>query len=86
MNLTIPLAALTLMMWIVWSDSVRRRRSAPSMYYFRVVLYIAACGVLGWSLWRDWHRVGLSTTVLTIIAILFGLGGAAYFARQARAR
>lgn len=86
MNLTIPLAALTLMMWIVWSDSIRRRRSAAPMYYFRVFLYLTACGVLGYSLWRDWYQVGTATAVLTIVAILFGLGGAAYFVKQAHAR
>ena len=86
MNLTIPLAALTLMMWIVWSDSVRRRPAGRGIYYFRVVIYLAACGVLGWQLWRYWYRVGTATIVLTILAILVGIGGAAHFARKAHAR
>lgn len=84
MNLTIPLAALTLMMWIVWSDSVRRRRSGRGIYYFRVLIYLLACGVLGWSLWRYWHQVGTATVVLTILAILFGIGGAVHFLKKAR--
>ena len=84
MTITTPLAALTLMMWIIWSDSVRRKQSSPILYGFRVFLYLAASAVLSYELWRERHWVSRSILGVTLFAIAVGVAGATHFLRKAR--
>ena len=40
------IAALTVMLWILWSDSIRSRRASQAMYALRVATYLVVTGVL----------------------------------------
>ena len=86
--MTIPpwglaIATLTVMLWIIWSDSVRVGRSHPIVYWMRVALYLAASGVLIANVLR--HPVTFSPGIkaLVVLAALVGVAGAVYFFRKA---
>ncbi|HVT45212.1 MAG TPA: hypothetical protein VMT00_12585 [Thermoanaerobaculia bacterium] len=83
MPVTFPLAALTLMLWIIWSDSVRPRKPGRLMYSIRVVLYLATAAALLYNSYLMRARTTNTVTVLIVITVLTGIGGAAYFARLA---
>jgi hypothetical protein len=85
MTITTPLAALTLMMWIIWSDSVRKRRSSSILYGFRAFLYLAASAVLIYELWRERRWISHSILGVTLFAVVVGITGALYFFRKAQA-
>jgi len=40
------IAAMTVMLWILWSDSVRPRKTAPILYALRIALYLIVGAVL----------------------------------------
>lgn len=76
-------AALVVMLWIVWSDSIRIGRSHPSIYYMRVVLYLATSTVLAVNVWRRAAEYSLMAKGIAILATLAGVGGAIHFLRKA---
>ena len=77
------LASLTVMLWILWSDTVRaRRRPTPILYAMRIALYLIVSGVLILNLVRYPHIFGGSARFIAIAAVLVGLVGAGYFARR----
>ena len=47
-----PLAALTVMLWILWSDSVRPKRPSKFVYLIRVVIFLGVSGVMVWNVFR----------------------------------
>ncbi|HEY2324720.1 MAG TPA: hypothetical protein VGJ82_17805 [Thermoanaerobaculia bacterium] len=76
------IAAITLMLWILWSDTLRARKPSPILYTMRIALYLVVAGVLILNLVRyPWLFLGL-TKVLTIVAALIGILGAGYFASR----
>jgi hypothetical protein len=76
------IAAITVMLWILWSDTLRARKPSPILYAMRVALYLIVAGVLILNMFRyPWLFLG-ATKVLAIIAAAIGVGGAAYFARR----
>lgn len=76
------LAAMTLMLWILWSDTVRPRRPSPILYAVRIALYLIVAGVLVLDLVRYHATFSTSARVLVVIAILVGLFGAGYFGKK----
>jgi hypothetical protein len=79
----LPLAALTVMLWIVWSDSVRSRKPGRILYALRVVTYLAVVGVLIFNLMAHpghFTRAGVTTSILAAAA---GVAGAWYFLLRA---
>ena len=40
------IAAITVMLWILWSDTVRARRPSPILYAMRIALYLIVSGIL----------------------------------------
>ncbi|HVG25410.1 MAG TPA: hypothetical protein VND45_14740 [Thermoanaerobaculia bacterium] len=76
------LAALTVMLWILWSDTIRRHRPAPILYAIRVALYLIVAGILILNMVR--HREVFSGTamVVGVLAVAVGFVGAGYFARR----
>jgi hypothetical protein len=82
------IAALTVMLWILWSESVRRRGRRPPvvLYATRIVLYLAMSGVLVFNLLHHRELYTNSARALVLITATVGVLGAGYFARKLRTR
>ncbi|MGH9456828.1 MAG: hypothetical protein ACRD2J_04225 [Thermoanaerobaculia bacterium] len=78
-----PVAAITLMLWILWSDSVRPRPMPRAWYVFRAVLYLAMAGVMAFNGWRYARAFRTGNWVLLGTAMAIGLIGVVYFGRKA---
>ena len=76
------IATMTVMLWILWSDTVRTRRPSQILYTIRIGLYLVVAGVLILNLVRYPQIFNASARVLTIVAAVIGVLGAAYFARK----
>jgi hypothetical protein len=76
------IAALTLMLWILWSDSLRSRKPTPILYAIRVVAYLTMATLLVLSRFRYPWLFSATSTALVYVAALIGLGGAIYFGRR----
>lgn len=76
------IAALTVMLWILWSDTLRKRRPAPILYALRIALYLIVAGILILNLVRYPAHFSGSARLVAIIAALVGVAGAGYFARK----
>ena len=74
--------AITVMLWILWSDTLRARRPAPILYALRIALYLIVSGILVLNLVRYPHVFSGSARAIAIVAVLVGLAGAGYFARR----
>ena len=83
---TMAIAALTVMLWILWSDSVRTRRSAAPLYALRVALFLIVSAILMLNRVRYPNLFSTPATVLVALAVLVGLFGAVWFARRLVAR
>jgi hypothetical protein len=77
------IAAITVMLWILWSDTVRaRKKPTPILYAMRVALYLIVAGVLILNMARyPWLFLG-ATKILALVAAVIGILGAAYFAMR----
>ena len=80
------IAALTVMLWILWSDSVRSRRSSGVLYAMRIALYLIVAAILVLNRVRYPYLFSTTSTVLVAVAVLVGLFGAFWFARRLVAR
>lgn len=76
------LAALTVMLWILWSDSIRTRRGSQVLYAVRVALYLVVSGILILNRVRYPQYFSGGATVAVVLAVLVGLFGAFWFARR----
>jgi phosphoglycerol transferase MdoB-like AlkP superfamily enzyme len=76
------IAALTVMLWILWSDSIRSRRASQALYAFRIALYLVVSGILILNRVRYPQYFSGSATVAVAIAVLVGVFGAFWFARR----
>ncbi|HWW60705.1 MAG TPA: hypothetical protein VN181_04985 [Thermoanaerobaculia bacterium] len=76
------LAAMTVMLWIVWSDTIRSRRQHPILYAVRIALFIIVSGVMIVNIARNPYLFRGTPLAISLIAVLVGLGGAAYFVRK----
>jgi low affinity Fe/Cu permease len=75
-------AAITVMLWIIWSDTIRARRSSPMLYATRVALYLIVSAIFVLNVFRYSGQFDSSARVLAAIAAAVGLFGAAYFTRR----
>jgi hypothetical protein len=82
----LAIAALTVMLWILWSDSVHTRRSAPALYALRIALYLIVSAILVLNRLRYPNLFSAAATVMVLLAVLVGLFGAYWFARRLVAR
>jgi hypothetical protein len=74
------IASITVMLWILWSDTVRARKPSPILYAMRVALYLIVAGVLILNMVRyPWLFLG-PTKALAMAAAVIGVFGAGYFA------
>lgn len=78
----VALATITVMLWLVWTDTVRTHKPTPILYGLRVLLFLAVSGVLVMNMLRYPRMYPGSVKGLTIVAVLVGIGGAVYFARR----
>ena len=76
------LAAMTVMLWIIWSDTIRSRRQPPILYAVRIALFIIVSGIMILNIVRNPLLFRGTPLVIAIVAVLVGLGGAAYFVRK----
>lgn len=80
------LAALTVMLWIMWSDTIRGRKPTPILYALRVALYLIVSGILILNLVRYPDVFRGSARFIAIAAVIVGMIGAGYFARRLTTR
>ena len=78
----IALTALTLMLWILWRDSLRSRRPGQIIFTVRIALFLVVSGILLLNLVRSPQLYTTTARATTVCAALVGIGGAAYFARR----
>jgi putative effector of murein hydrolase len=76
------IAALTVMLWILWSDSIRQRRASQVLYAVRVGLYLVVSGILILNRIRYPQYFSGGATVAVMLAVLVGLFGAFWFGRR----
>lgn len=76
------IAALTVMLWILWSDTIRRRRSSPILYAVRIALYLIMAAVLVLNRIRYPQFFSPAADILVVLAALVGVAGAIYFGRR----
>ena len=76
------IAAITVMLWILWSDTVRPRRPSQMLYAVRIALYLIMAGVLILNRFRYPWLFTKGSTTLVILAAAVGLLGAFYFGRR----
>lgn len=77
-----PLAALTVMLWLLWSDSIRRGRQLRLFYAIRMVLFASVSGVVVYNLFKYPELFGRTGTVMSWIASLVGIIGVVFFFRK----
>lgn len=75
-------AAMTVMLWILWSDTIRSRRPSPILYTVRIALYLIVSGILILNLVRYPQYFSITGRVMTGVAILVGFLGAFYFGKR----
>lgn len=76
------IATMTVMLWILWSDTVRARRPSQVLLTVRIGLYLVVSFVLILNLVRYPKIFDTTDRVMTILAALIGIVGAGYFARK----
>ncbi|MBK5259218.1 MAG: hypothetical protein JJE51_06470 [Thermoanaerobaculia bacterium] len=76
------IAAITVMLWIMWSDTLRARRPSPILYTIRIALFLVVSGLLVHNLVRYPHIFAGAGKAFAILAVVVGILGAAYFARR----
>ncbi len=76
----IAIAVMTVMLWIMWSDTIRARRPTPVLYAMRIAFFLIASGVLVLNMIRYPHLFGGGARFIAICTVVVGVLGAAYFA------
>lgn len=76
------IAAITIMLWILWSDTIRARKPSPLLYAMRVALYLIVAGIFILNVVRYPAMFAGMARVLAIVAVLIGVGGAFYFGKR----
>jgi hypothetical protein len=76
------IAMMTVMLWIMWSDTIRRQRPTQILYVLRIALFLVVTGLLILNLARQPERFRGGDRWLTIAAAGVGIVGAGYFTRR----
>jgi hypothetical protein len=76
------IAALTVMLWLIWSDTIRPVRGPAVLYALRVALFVIVAGILVLNRVRYPFLFSTTATVLVVLVAMVGAGGAVYFARR----
>jgi hypothetical protein len=78
----LAIAAITVMLWILWSDTIRTRPGSPILYALRVALYIIVSAILVLNRIRYPYLFSTVATALVVLAVVVGVFGAVHFARR----
>jgi hypothetical protein len=84
--ITLPLAAMTLMLWIIWSDSVRPRRPSRVVYGFRIIMFATVVGLMIYNTIVYPRMYGGGIRVLIALATIVAVAGIVYFVQKLRTR
>jgi hypothetical protein len=76
------IAAITVMLWIMWSDTLRAKRPSQILYTVRIALFLIISGILVTNMVRYPASFAGGARGLVITAAVVGLCGAGYFARR----
>lgn len=76
------LAAMTVMLWILWSDTIRAHRPTPILYAVRIALYLIVSGILVLNMVRYPRLFAGNARWIAIAAVVVGVFGAGYFAKK----
>ena len=80
----LPTAAIVVMLWIIWSDSIRRKPAPRFFYIARVLIFLLVTGLLIYNLFLGAYPGAVRWIALS--AALVGLIGAGYFVRRVALR
>lgn len=78
----LAMAVMTVMLWLMWSDTVRARKQAPILYAVRIAFFLIASGVLVVDMVRYPNLFAGGARVVAIVTVMVGIFGAGYFARR----
>ncbi len=78
-----PLLSLVSMLWVLWSDSIRRGRTLTAFYLLRAILFLALGAVLLFNMFQYSGAYSTGSRSVVVLAALTGLAGALYFLRKA---
>jgi hypothetical protein len=76
------IAAITVMLWILWSDTIRARRGSRVIYAVRIASYLAMAAVLVWNAVTRPSMFGTGGRLLVLAAVVIAVCGAFYFGRK----
>ena len=76
------IAAMTVMLWIIWSDILRTRRPMPLLYAMRIALFLIVAGIMVLNLVRYPNFFSGGAKVVAVLAVLVGIVGAIHFGRK----
>jgi hypothetical protein len=79
---TMAMATITVMLWIMWSDTMRAKRPTPILYAVRIALYLIVSAILVLNMVRYPYLFAGTARVLCILAVVVGVFGAGYFGRR----
>jgi hypothetical protein len=79
---TMAILAITVMLWILWSDTMRRSRPTPILYAVRLALFLIMSSILVLNMVRYPNLYGSGDRGLVVVAVIVGLIGAGYFGRR----
>lgn len=74
---------MTLILWLVWSDSIRPRRASKIVCWIRVVVFFVVGAMLIQSAARSHAIMSGDVLGFTIVAAVVAFVGAGYFYRRA---
>ena len=77
-----PLAALTVMLWLLWSDSIRRGKQLKVFYFVRMILFGAVAGVMVFNVVEHAELFGRTGKVMSWLASVVGVVGVVFFFRK----
>ena len=76
------IAAMTVMLWIIWSDILRTRRPMPLLYALRIALFLIVAAILVLNLVRYPHNFTGGARIFAVLTVTVGLVGAIHFGRK----
>jgi hypothetical protein len=77
-----PLAALTVMLWLLWSDSIRRGKQLKVFYFVRMILFGSVSGVVIFNVVKHPDLFGRTGMIMSWVAAVVGVIGVVFFYRK----
>ncbi len=76
------IAAMTVMLWIIWSDIIRERRPTPILYAGRIATFLIVSGILILNMVRYPDSFSGGAKFFALAASGIGILGAVHFGRK----